>query len=149
MKFSVIQAQKKHIKAIEQFLSDLDEMAQWKCDTQTSWIEELIEEGFVFVATSPSGKRVYGVITLDMFAPNEIHSLYVAPKQRGNGIGFALLEKAVQAIRDDGNFSVVNVSTLDLFKAKRFYLKFGFRLANTVKAYDGVQYDLRLKLRGI
>ena len=144
MNFDIVFAIKKHRCIIRKYLDALSEIAEWNCENQSGEIDELLSDKFILLATSK--KRFYGVLTFDYYAPNEIHSLYIVPSQRRKGIGKALVERAIEIVRGYDCFDEIVVTTMEIFHAKKFYKKCGFKLINTYPCYGRPAYDFKFNL---
>ena len=100
-------------------------------DDSVSQVDATIGEGRVLVASDADGSLLghLQLIAHDDGTP-EISSLAVVERCRGQGIGRALVERALAACRDEGA-AVVSVRTgmADIGNL-RFYQRLGFRAAS-------------------
>jgi len=100
-------------------------------DDSVAQVDATIEHGRVLVATDDDG-ALLGHLQLIAHpdGTHEIASLAVVERCRGQGIGRALVERALEACRDD-DVAIVSVRTgmADVGNL-RFYQRLGFRAAS-------------------
>lgn len=95
------------------------------------WVADADGRVVGFVATGPSRDD-----DADRGAVAEVYAIYLLPEHWGQGIGRALLERAVAGMRDDG-FAAATLWVLDTnARTRRFYEAAGWRTDGTTKTEE-------------
>lgn len=76
--------------------------------------------GFVKLGPERTGHALPGRLAL------ELHRLYVAPGEKGNGIAHRLMEWAIERARQNGALDMTLSVFSQNYRARRFYARYGF-----------------------
>ncbi len=120
-------------------------------EAQTAWFEEHTAKNLPVFVAEDGAQRVAGWSSLSHFRPRPGYhftaedSVYVAPEQRGQGLGKLLLAPVIQAAREGGFRTVIAVVDATNAASLRLHESLGFQRAGYFKDV-GWKFDRWLDL---